>query len=579
MSQSSAPSAPGSPALPGPSVAALAQHLGLPPSPVPLSPAQLQRLSANKAAAHRNQSRRHRRAAAKASTVAASLGSGEEREVELAKAAADVEAFRSTPSVTVSPVGAPHYGTRQATGVITGKNPLICSEAEMSARDVKLETDIASNGEDARSMQLDEGACQIIELLERQQVSLHDDPRIQAALVYVAIRAGDVAAGMHDKYPKMEYYEAMIRERCERLGEVRSSRIPLGSLPGGYTSGSLARVVAQMFYVDSIRAVVRHLAGAHRTTHVTAEHHLRELLIEEVPYLKADTPGKRWHAALFTLGRHLSEREVDERFADPTARRRAMEVMLPIIIWRYVQGRRGVGLSYVLELQAAADAESDARAARAPRPVGGGEKADPARTKGDGDPEAERKCALEAKAARYERRMERIVAEMRSLASGDDTRRPRKGGAHRDTASSAAYESDEYEPSEWEEYSKNSSARYGGSFLVRDGVGETPVSSQSGDKDSSSESTDSSAEEDGRSATSEEVSGLTLPMELPPPTKTVKGRSSGKGKQPAHPSYSIPSALARFFRDPRPQMRWEQQWPLELNPKLMSVWTRAIDFF
>lgn len=59
------------------------------------------------------------------SVVSASPGLGEERAEELRKAAMDVEAVRSTPSTVYSLVEVHTYGTRTATGAITGRNPLI----------------------------------------------------------------------------------------------------------------------------------------------------------------------------------------------------------------------------------------------------------------------------------------------------------------------------------------------------------------------------------------------------------------------------------------------------------------------
>lgn len=564
---------------PGTSVSALAAHLGLPPATEELTPTQLRRLSANKASAHRAQSRRHRRAAAKASIVAASLGSGEERAAEMAQAAMDIEALRSTPGGSPSAADVHNYGTRQTTGAITGMNPLIRTEEEMDRLVIKHETDVASNAEEARSLQLDEGACQIVELLEHQKVMFHDNPRIHAALVYVAIAAGDLVASMHERRPKMDYYEAMMRERCERFGEIRSSRLAQGSLLGGYTSGALARAVSHTHYVDSLRAVVRLLTGTTRVTHVTAEYHLRELMLEEVPYVQGDTAGKKWHLALFTLGGHIRAHEVETHLDEPLCRRRAMEGMLPVILWRYVQVRRGVGPSYAKDLQAAAAAAAEARSIKSE--INSKEVVNGAKLKGDEgcDPTTERRRRLESKAAKYEKRMKRIVDEMRSLSTVGDVTHRVKGKANRDTASSAAYESDEYEPSEWDEYSRNSSARYGGSFLVRDGEGETPTGSHhSESKDSDDSTRDSESSEDG-SSDGEDVSGLTMPQGRPSVAKAQKGDDAGKGKGPNTISFTIPSALARFFRSPQPHMRWEQQWPLEKNPKLLGVWARAIDFF
>lgn len=58
------------------------------------------------------------------------------------------------------------------------------------------------------------------------------------------------------------------------------------------------------------------------------------------------------------------------------------------------------------------------------------------------------------------------------------------------------YDSDDFEPTEWDEYSRNSSARYTSSFLVRDGEGETPKGSP---KDSDSESSESTSGSESRS--------------------------------------------------------------------------------
>lgn len=254
-----------------------------------------------------------------------------------------------------------------------------------------------------------------------------------------------------------------------------------------------------------------------------------------------------------------------------------MEGMLPVIIWRYVQVRMGVGSSYAQELQAAADAEAEARAVRsAPAPI---EDVKGSKFKGEDDPAADRRRKLEAKAAKYEQRMRRIVDEMRSLSSTGETPHRVQGKAHRDTASSVVYESDEYEPSEWDEYSRNSSARYGGSFLVRDGEGETPAESQRGGSEDSDSSTHTSDSSEEGSSDSEEVSGLTMPQGKPAAARTQRSEDSVKGKEPNVISYTIPSALARFFRSPQPHMRWEQHWPLEKNPKLLSAWARAMDFF
>lgn len=52
----------------------------------------------------------------------------------------------------------------------------------------------------------------------------------------------------------------------------------------------------------------------------------------------------------------------------------------------------------------------------------------------------------------------------------------------------------------------------------------------------------------------------------------MKGKSSS-----SHP-LALSDSLSRLFTDPGSQMRWEQQWPFQLNPKLMGAWTRAIDF-
>lgn len=175
--------------------------------------------------------------------------------------------------------------------------------------------------------------------------SYDDNHQVHAALVYVAI-VGDLATSMHSKYSKMEYYEALIRERCERFREIKSSRIPRGSLHASYTSGALAQAVAHTYYVESARAVVHHLAGTHQVTHVTTEHPLCELLLDKVPYVKGDLPRKCWHEAIFALGGQLRKQEVEEYLSGPMERRRAMEGIIPIVVWRYVQGRCGVGSSY-----------------------------------------------------------------------------------------------------------------------------------------------------------------------------------------------------------------------------------------
>lgn len=176
---------------------------------------------------------------------------------------------------------------------------------------------------------------------------------------------------------------------------------------------------------------------------------------------------------MLTIGGHLQEREVVAHLAEPAARRRAMEGFLPVIVWRYVQGRRGVGTSYAQELERAAAEAIELGAAKAQK------ESVRAKQERDNETLAGRKKALEAKAARYERRMQKIVAEMRSLSSRDQPQSRGAAKAPRDTASSAAYDSDKYEPTEWDEYSRNLSARYAGSILIRDGEGETPVESAS----------------------------------------------------------------------------------------------------
>lgn len=108
--------------------------------------------------------------------VSASLNSGKEKAAKLAKAALDVEAVRSTPGTTYAPIGELEYGTRQATGKITEKNPLIRLKAEMQHDSASLTPGVASSAAEARSNQPDEGACQIIELLEVQRV-LHVEAR------------------------------------------------------------------------------------------------------------------------------------------------------------------------------------------------------------------------------------------------------------------------------------------------------------------------------------------------------------------------------------------------------------------
>lgn len=121
-------------------------------------------------------------------------------------------------------------------------------------------------------------------------------------------------------------------------------------LQDGYSSGAIARAVAHIYCVSTLRALVRHLSGTVRVTLVTAEFHFRELFLDEVPYEKGGAQEKEWHRTPFTLGGHLHNREVSEHLTTPTVRRRAMESMLPVIILRYVQGRRGVGASYAQEL-------------------------------------------------------------------------------------------------------------------------------------------------------------------------------------------------------------------------------------
>lgn len=253
-----------------------------PPPPAVLTPQQLLRSATNKAAAHRIRASQQLVLAARASVVAAAVGTGVDEAASKA-AARDLEVLMQARKL---------------------RAPAEASEGGV----VKGEPDGHALGSPTVSVTtVEEGVLWIVESLK---FVLHPDSAVNTALYTCAIRAGERAARMHDDHGFMSDFEAEAVQRYSRLDTLKYPTIPGGTIPKAEPLDMLCDALSRSGYIDYWKGVVRHLLGVSRLLRNTANDHLQQLFGVEVQNRNGDKRGESWYEEFLVRDACLTRKQV-----------------------------------------------------------------------------------------------------------------------------------------------------------------------------------------------------------------------------------------------------------------------------
>lgn len=501
-----------------------------------LTPAQLLRKASNKAAAHRLRAARQLGQAAKASVVAAALGSGDDALLD--SAVQDVASLQLA------------YRTRVATGAISGFNPFTGQEVDgEESRSTRSSVTSASASARVAGCQSSNGPAvdeAVLWIYENLRYRLHPQHEVHGSLVAAAVRAGDRLGVMHQEHAFMLDYRAHLEERCREFPNIRFSSVPGGKLLGGTALAALQDAVSRSADAAYWKAITRHLLGVKLLKSDSAERALLTLFEVTIPRRPDDPKGVMWYEEFLTRDLSFTRAQVQEQFAHPSSRQRALEGVVPIMLLRYAQLVEGA--SRYLPL--------DTEPPPAPAPV---PTTSQARIR-----ELEDRCRKQALALEEARSEIESIKKEKSpggkrpaTKGGKKEARGRKPavkgprGRGRDTHADARYSSDETEGTEFDEYSRNPDARYD-SFLVPDGDGEEEYVPSGSEEELST------------------VSGTTGTR------RKADGSVTGKSSQASR--ITLPSSVHALLRDPTPEHRKDLRWEFGSNRKLVSYWEHIIDY-
>lgn len=412
---------------------------------------------------------------------------------------------------------------------------------------------------------IDEG---VLWLAESIKFVLHPDDGTHSALFNCAIRAGERAARMHEDHAFMTDFEHLTVQRCAALDRLKYPSIPGGAIPPADPLEMLGDALTRSGYIDYWKGVLRHLLGVNRLHRTTANDHLQQLFGVEIQNGKGDSRGDAWYEEFLTRDVCLTRKQVKQFLQEPIARQRALEGIYPIMLMRYMQLRKGK--TRLLHLDPT-DMGKELGQEGAPKAEGATcrDRDYPAHISKPGGkrPVTNRAAELERKRRERVKELAAIEEELASIHSGSHPPRKaqptRKARARRDTEPDARYESDETEPTEYDEYSRDPVYD---SFHVRDGEGEEECDSQEEEYEAS--------EEDSQDLETEELSAVTSTT-----TKRHSERDSSTGKSSPSSVRTVPLHVRQILADPSQALLSDLRWEFRKNPRLVRYWEHVIALY